>query len=388
MQIITIFAADITFCFNLKVAATLQYGIIIMNTNKNVPYEIRECDYKGEHYSAREDGMIMRHAKSGMRKRKFDDVWTYGSLNVSNGYLFLSSIRVHIIVATAFHGDHDSKVYVVDHVDTNRQNNRPDNLRWLTRLENALNNEITRKKIELICGSIEAFINNPSLLRGYENNDKNFGWMRTVSCEEARNSFENWTNWAKTTTATHDPNYKKGEIGEWIYQKPKFVKSIPSEYETNSCSLPLYDFPSQQSQEKQEDDNSLITDSLTPLAAQYHWKTPTIFPCCPNVINKNGLLLYKANLINGNIFSSNDYFTYYVVDKDMWAEGDELIVLATDNKEQFQSWSIVSIKMTNGKYVHKSIERNAGKELSIRFFKYLIGEGDLSENDLIMLDCI
>ena len=366
-----------------------------MNTNKIIPLEVRECDYRGEHYSAREDGMIMRHTKQGVRKRKFDDVWTYGNLNASNGYLFISTVRVHIIVATAFHGKHDSKEYVVDHIDTNRQNNRPKNLRWLTRLENVLNNEITRKKIELICGSIEAFLKNPSLLHGHEIEDKNFSWMKNVSEEEARNCLENWGNWARTTTATHDPNYVKGEIGEWIYQKhnPNPIKSIPSKYEAYSKKLPVdqYPTPIQQPQYNQEEDDDvdrLITDSITPLAAQYHWKTPTEFPCCPNVINDEGLLLYKENLKVGNVFTSNEYITYYVVDKGMWTEGNELIVLSTDNKDEFLSWSIVSIAMRNGKYVHKSIESKAGKELATKYFKYLIGEGTLSEDEINMLDCI
>ena len=53
---------------------------------------------------------------------------------------------------------------MVDHIDSNCRNNRPENLRWLTRLENALKNPATRKKIEYLCGSIEAFLENPSML--------------------------------------------------------------------------------------------------------------------------------------------------------------------------------------------------------------------------------
>lgn len=44
-----------------------------MNLESVLSLEVRECDYKGEHYSAREDGMIMRHQSNGMRKRELDD---------------------------------------------------------------------------------------------------------------------------------------------------------------------------------------------------------------------------------------------------------------------------------------------------------------------------
>ena len=50
-------------------------------------------------------------------------------------------------MATAFHGEPPTKEHVVDHIDTNKQNNRPENLRWVTRLENILLNPITAKRI-------------------------------------------------------------------------------------------------------------------------------------------------------------------------------------------------------------------------------------------------
>ena len=40
--------------------------------------ETKECDYKGEHYSVRDNGAIMRHAREGKPIRKDDNVWTFG----------------------------------------------------------------------------------------------------------------------------------------------------------------------------------------------------------------------------------------------------------------------------------------------------------------------
>ena len=72
-----------------------------------------------------------------------------------------SGHKVHRIVATAFHGEQPSKGHIVDHIDTNRRNNRPENLRLVTRLENILLNSITAKRVEHLYGSIEEFLADP-----------------------------------------------------------------------------------------------------------------------------------------------------------------------------------------------------------------------------------
>lgn len=96
--------------------------------------------------------------KKNRRIRPTDNKWTFGKLNKRTGYLEIASVRIHRIVATAFHGKPSSKLLVVDHIDTNKHNNRPENLRWVTRLENVLLNPITLRRVELICGSAEAFL--------------------------------------------------------------------------------------------------------------------------------------------------------------------------------------------------------------------------------------
>lgn len=146
--------------------------------------EIRECDFKERHYSVRDNGAIYRHPKKDCKPSKLDCTWTFGNKDNKTGYMLYGRVRVHQIVATAFHGTPDDSHMVIDHKDTNRCNNRPENLAWVTRLENALNNPITRNKIKYLCGSIEAFLADPSILRESAS-DPNTGWMRTVSKEEA-----------------------------------------------------------------------------------------------------------------------------------------------------------------------------------------------------------
>ena len=157
----------------------------------------KQCIYKGERYSVRDNGAVLRHQPEGKRARPNDNQWTFGKENSANAYLHISNIRVHRIVATAFHGEPPDPKYVTDHIDTNCRNNRPENLRWLSRLENTLKNPVTRKKIEYLCGSIEAFLENPSMLNDLQGNP-NFKWMRTVTPEEAENCKVRMSLWANT----------------------------------------------------------------------------------------------------------------------------------------------------------------------------------------------
>ncbi len=174
--------------------------------------EIRECVYKNEKYSVRDNGAVFRHPKNPSKPRSLDNYWTFGIKNATNGYMMHGNHRIHIIVASAFHGVYDSKIYVVDHIDTNRCNNRTENLRWLTRLENALNNPITRKRIEYLCGGdIQKFIADPSCIRDLAGTNQDIMWMRTVSKEEARNAYERVMAWVDKPNQAESTGVKMGE---------------------------------------------------------------------------------------------------------------------------------------------------------------------------------
>ncbi len=87
------------------------------------------CEYKGELYSVRDNGAVMRHLREGKKARKLDNIGTFGTKNKVSGYMMINSHRVYIIVAKAFiPGNEDGKM-IVDHKDTNRCNNRVENLR-------------------------------------------------------------------------------------------------------------------------------------------------------------------------------------------------------------------------------------------------------------------
>lgn len=171
----------------------------------------KECDYNNEHYSVRDNGSIKRHSKPGCPKRKYDDVWTFGTSS-HDGYALIGKERIHRIVATAFHGEAPSPNHVVDHLDTNRKNNRPENLCWKTREENILTNEITCKKIEYRTGlPIKEVLKDLSILHSIETS-QNYDWMRPVTEEESKHSIANWITWIKSNEDIHHIDFSKLKV--------------------------------------------------------------------------------------------------------------------------------------------------------------------------------
>ena len=169
------------------------------------------CNYGGDEYLVRDNGAVFRKKRPGKRRRPLDEQWTFGNPCRHSGYMKLSTAVVHRVVTCAFHGQPPSDQHVVDHIDTNRRNNRAENLRWVTRLENILLNPATHKRIVAAYGSVEAFFENPQkpdiprFLGQYD-------WMRTVTKEEAEASRKRMENWARS-----DKRLRGGSFGEWLF---------------------------------------------------------------------------------------------------------------------------------------------------------------------------
>lgn len=286
-----------------------------------------ECVYKDELYSVRDNGAVLRHARKGKHLRKYDNQWTFGKPN-NNGYMLISSEVIHRIVATAFHGEPPTSQYIVDHIDTNRQNNRPENLRWLTKLENTLNNPITRKKIEFLCGSIDAFLKDPSILRNHINENPNFDWMRTVTPEEAQISWQRLSNWTKKENG--NISSKGGSLGEWIFKDNRNFSSF------NKVSE--------------------LAVSQTHNAVQKNWKTSSEFPCCPEESSDNSIYSYTVNLKIGEIFSRNKYSHSIIFDYATSEDGNILWVMCKTNEDNaIKPWSLAQVHYEYNLFVHTNL---------------------------------
>ncbi|MCH7400771.1 HNH endonuclease signature motif containing protein [Belliella kenyensis] len=305
-----------------------------MTVNLNDFEREAECFYKNERYSVRDNGAVLRHPRKNKPLRKYDNHWTFGKPN-NNGYLLIVSEVVHRIVACAFLGAPPTTQHIVDHIDTNRQNNRPENLRWLTKLENILNNPITVKKIVHLCGSIEAFLEDPSILKNHINEDRNFGWMRAVTPEEARISWERLGNWAdKENDGTSSQG---GSLGEWIFK----------DNQNPSSNIEISEF----------------TNSLTPNAVQNNWKTPSEFPCCPQGGTGNPIETYAANLGIDEVFSRNKYSNSIVSDFATSKDGNSLWIMCKSSDDNaIKPWSLAQVTFDSNLYVHTNLGSFSKKE--------------------------
>jgi hypothetical protein len=304
--------------------------------NINDYKEEKYCIYKGEEYLVRDNGAVLRKSRPNQRVRKLDNEWTFGKPDIKTGYLEIASVRVHRIVALAFHGEPPTKEHIVDHIDTNRQNNRPTNLRWITRLENVVLNEVTRKRIEYRTGvSIYEFLENPAKYRdAFE--DPDFSWMRCVTEEEAKVCLTNVRKWSEDR---NESSSKQGsKLGEWIYQPQYNQKKSIGDSNVFIQSLEgILD----------------VIDSLTPMAKQKDWKTPTKFVCCPEKVDGDPILCYLKNLCEGAIFTENRYGKSTIVKYAL--VNNEAIVIITAIPSSIKPLALVKVTYENGYYMHTSL---------------------------------
>ena len=334
-----------------------------------------QCEYKGRSYLVRDNGSICRLPKDGARASKYDGVWTFGSQSPDNGYMiFTGNVRVHQIVCTAFHGPAPEENMVVDHIDTNRCNNRPENLRWVTRLENILLNPITKAKIELICGSVEAFLENPDLLKGHESENPNFTWMRTVTKEEAKNTLKNWKEWASKPVEVRKPSGKG--LPELIFSDGERAEAEA----WNGGLLPLR-YKSREEREaairegnqRQYEEQYGLKDSLTPGAKQLRWKTPSEFLLCPALDEERTLQAYLGNLQKDRVFLRNAFWESTVYEAGYNSDKDALYVV-THNDTGVRHWALCKIYMQDGDFVHLSIGTFFHEDGAQKYFTLGMGQ--------------
>ena len=279
------------------------------------------CTYCGEQYRVRDNGAVLRRSRSGKRKRPLDETWTFGTPSASDGYMGISKHKAHRIVATAFHGPQPTEHHVVDHIDTNRRNNRPENLRWVTRLENVLTNPITAKRVEFLYGSIEAFLRDPSKPCNGQL-PSSFEWMRTVTPDEAEYSRKRLFAWAQSDRPSNG-----GTLGNWIFG-PRVGQEEVVE--------------------------GGLVESKTPGAVQRNWRVPAEFPLSPQSGQEGPLEAYLERLEVDAVFAVTRFGQTKVVKAALSPESTALFVLGAQGEEAVKPWSLAKVTCEDGCFVHES----------------------------------
>lgn len=281
----------------------------------------------------------MRHPPKNRHPRPKDNVWTFGTRDSKTAYMMLGTHRIHIIVANAFLGERDSKVYVVDHIDTNRCNNRVENLRWFTRLENALNNPITRKRIEMLCGGdIQKFIDNPSCLRTDNPKAQDLSWMRTVSPQEAKTAMENLMRWAKAAPSPGNVDMPVRDR-EWMFRE-----NIDNQYRDFNAKI-------KELLTEEVDKTKIIRD-----ASSTNHREDAKEPFVEYLLNSPdghvNLDAYFAKLVPGAAFSKTRW-GYSNVVKAMFAKDKSSIGVAVTMPSDIKPFAAYKIYCVDGEIVHE-----------------------------------
>ena len=311
--------------------------------------EEKSCEYKDRKYLVRDNGAILRFPKEGCRASKYDNVWTFGIKDEKTGYMILAgNIRVHQVVCTAFHGPEPEPHMVVDHIDTNRCNNRPKNLRWLTRIENALNNPVTRKKIAYLCGgSIEPFLENPAILRGLALSS-DVSWMKTVTKEQAAACKKHMERWAEEDSKQESTG--KG-IGDWIFSNEEMSEAI----RWNRMQFAIQRAEIEEMNRREYEKQYGLKDSLTPGALQLNWKVPSEFPLCPAQHSPTPLQDYLTNLKTGEVFCHNDVYESIVFKADISDDGKTIAVITTsEHVKGGGGYVLCTITYQDGHFIHEN----------------------------------
>jgi len=195
-----------------------------------------------------------------------------------------------------------------------------------------LKNPYTRKKVEYLCGSIEAFLDDPSLLRDVSGNP-NFEWMRAVTPEEAKQCKARMDIWAGSTSAQQ----AKPQTQDRLRKSQSQLNPLQpiQKWQAGLGREPGLDF------------------AMTPRSAQYMWSTEIHFPRCPINIGTDPLDDYVQNTSTGDILAYSDdpeicpkltvNRVEYLKDK------NSILILCNRAGER---WTIVGIAVSDGWLPH------------------------------------
>jgi hypothetical protein len=280
-----------------------------------------ELEYESEVYLVRDNGAVYCKNGPDCRTNSLDETWTFGVQGPQDGYMRIGSATVHRLVAIAFLGPPPSKQYVVDHIDRDKTNNRIENLRWISNLDNLIRHPGVRKRIISAYGSLDRYFDDPSTPANELDSD--FAWLKFISKEDAQKSREQLIKWTES-----DGFVTHGVLSNRVHGN---IRPMPP----TRPPLPVPEI-----------------QSLNQIAMQRSWKIPTEFPCCPGDVRQNPLEEYSCNLGAGAVFSRNEYGEFLVVMAEL---GNSFLSVLSTDKNAVKPYAVAKITVENGKFVHEAL---------------------------------
>lgn len=309
------------------------------NTNINIFEKEAMCIYKDEYYSVRDNGAILRHSRETGRKRKDDDIWTFGTSIDDKGFYSFGNVKVQQIVATAFLGTPPTSQYVVFHKNYNKQDNRIENLAWVTKFEYHILQPQVQAQLRIVTGEnkIEKILSDFEQYKAFL--PQNLFWMRSVSQEDADKCLQKYIDLKFSTK-------EEREQLDWnTLESKKNIKEI---------------FPD-------------LKPALTPNAFVAGNMIPSYFPCCPQTIGENPLQAYFENLKTGNTYYTNERYKTIVLEAAFYEEKQKIIVKCEsgDGEKAIKLWSVSTITFENGMYLHTLYRTCFEKKSADKYFTIL-----------------
>ncbi len=298
----------------------------------------KTCVYKGETYSVRDNGAVMRHPKESGRKRKNDGIWTFGNLD-SKGFLRIGGEKINRIVSSAFYGIPLSEQYVVFHKNYNSKDNRAKNLCWVTKFEFKILQPAIQAQLRILLGKkIEAILSDISILQTID--VPNLNWMKSVSQKEADICLQKYIDLKFSTPEEIE------ELNWHSLDSKKELKTINPDYR----------------------------ESLTPYAVVLGNMIPSYFPCCPQEKTDTPLDSYFEKLQPGNVYYMNSKYKVIVLETAMHNGKIILKCESGDGENTVKPWSVSTIIFENGLYVHELYKTCFSKDSADKYFTVLQGK--------------
>lgn len=116
-----------------------------------------------------------------------------------------------------------------------------------------------------------------------------------------------------------------------------------------------------------------IIESLTPLALQRDWRTPSEFPMCPEIIGDCPLHDYASRLESGMVFSRNRYGESIVELSELSKDGSCLSVLCKIDSG-VKDWALSKVTFEDGKFIHTNNGSFFTHEGAEKYHCHLIGK--------------